>query len=245
VIEIVGQEELDGFTHRIIPDRIEAGTFLIAGAATGGDVEVSGARPELLEALLEKLTEAGVQVEAGSDRVRVRSNGPLRAFEVSTAPFPGFPTDLQAQLVALACRAEGRSRITETIFENRFMHVDELARLGADISIDGASAVVSGVAKLEGAEVMATDLRASVSLVIAGLMAENTTRLQRVYHLDRGYERLTEKLEGLGADVARVSGPMATFAHSTSIAAPPDALQAGGDEPGEPGTIPSEARNPS
>lgn len=212
-IEIEGRDELDGFRHRVIPDRIEAGTFLIAGAATGGDVTVQGARISDLRALVEKLEEAGARIEVGDESIRVRRGYEgIRGLDVETTPFPGFPTDLQAQLMALACLAQGRSRITETIFENRFMHVPELVRLGADIAVDGATATITGVDRLEGAEVMATDLRASVCLVVAALTARNTTRLQRVYHLDRGYERLEAKLTVLGAEVERVRGPAATFA---------------------------------
>ncbi len=247
-IEIEGRDELDGFRHRVIPDRIEAGTFLIAGAATGGDVTVAGARADHLKSLLEKLEEAGARIECGEDTVRVRrGHDGLRGVDIETATFPGFPTDLQAQIMALLCRAEGRSRITETIFENRFMHVPELIRLGADISVDGPTATVRGVDRLEGAEVMATDLRASVSLVVAALNARNTTRLQRVYHLDRGYERLEEKLTALGAEVERVRGPAATFAQrqaameeleravsaSAGGATNPAPMQAKGPEDGE------------
>ncbi|MBM4267644.1 MAG: UDP-N-acetylglucosamine 1-carboxyvinyltransferase [Deltaproteobacteria bacterium] len=214
VIEVHGRDELGGFCHRVIPDRIEAGTFLIAAAATGGDVTVRGARSEHLGSLLEALSGAGVDLETEGDAIRVRASRGLRGIDVATAPFPGFPTDLQAQLMAFLCRAEGESVITETIFENRFMHVQELVRLGADIRVDGSKATVRGVPSLEGAEVMATDLRASVCLVVAALGAANTTRLQRVYHLDRGYEHLEEKLTALGADLRRVRGPAATFAHT-------------------------------
>lgn len=212
-IEIEGRDELGGVDHRVIPDRIEAGTFLIAGAATGGDVRVRGARQTDLESLLEKLEAVGARLEVGDDEVRVRrGHHGLRGVDLETETFPGFPTDLQAQFMALLCLAQGPSRITEHIFENRFMHVQELVRLGADITVDGPTALVQGVDRLEGAEVMATDLRASVCLVLAALTARNETRLQRVYHLDRGYERLEEKLRGLGAEVERVRGPAATFA---------------------------------
>lgn len=212
-IEIEGRDDLDGFSHRVIPDRIEAGTFLIAAAATGGDVTVQGARTEHLQSLVDKLEEVGARVDARAESIRVRRGyDGLRAIDIETEAFPGFPTDLQAQMMALVCLAQGRSRITERIFENRFMHVQELVRLGADISIDGSTATVRGVDRLEGAEVMATDLRASVCLVVAALTARNTTRLQRVYHLDRGYERLEAKLTVLGGEVERVRGPAATFA---------------------------------
>jgi UDP-N-acetylglucosamine 1-carboxyvinyltransferase len=211
-IEIEGRDELGGFDHEVVPDRIEAGTFLIAAAITGGDVRVDGARREHLEGLLEVLDTVGARIECEENSIRIqhghRAIGPA---SLTTAPFPGFPTDLQAQTMAMLCLARGRSRITETIFENRFMHVPELVRLGAEIAIDGSTATIDGVEDLEGAEVMATDLRASVSLVLAALAARNTTRLQRVYHLDRGYENLEAKLTALGADVARVRGPAATF----------------------------------
>ena len=204
VVEVEGRERLHGFHHRVIPDRIEAGTFLIAAAAAGGEVTVEGARADHLEALLEKLVEAGVEIDAADSGLRVRRRGPLAPVDVTTAPYPGFPTDLQAQFMALMCFAAGQSTITETIFENRFMHVQELARMGADIRVEGAGAVVRGGAPLEGAPVMATDLRASVCLVVAALAAQNTTRLQRVYHLDRGYEGIEVKLSGLGASIERV-----------------------------------------
>jgi UDP-N-acetylglucosamine 1-carboxyvinyltransferase len=206
LITIEGVRELGGFDHRVIPDRIEAGTLLIAGAITGGEVMVSGARAEHLDALLVKLEEAGVAVDRLPDGVRVRPRDCCVATDVRTAPHPGFPTDLQAQFMALMTMAEGRSMITETIFENRFMHVQELVRMGADIRVDGKTALVRGVPRLSGAPVMATDLRASVCLVLAALAAQNTTEVSRVYHLDRGYERLEEKLSGLGAEIARVRG---------------------------------------
>lgn len=212
-IEIEGRDELGGFDHRVVPDRIEAGTFLIAGAATGGDVTVEGARAEDLRSLLDVLEQSGARLDVADDAVRVRGGYEgIRAVDVETAPFPGFPTDLQAQVMALLCLARGQSRITERIFENRFMHVQELVRLGADITVEGSTATVRGVDRLEGAEVMATDLRASVCLVLAALTARNQTRLQRVYHLDRGYESLEEKLTALGGEVERVRGPAATFA---------------------------------
>jgi UDP-N-acetylglucosamine 1-carboxyvinyltransferase len=204
MITIAGVRELGGFDHRVIPDRIEAGTLLIAGAITGGEVLVQGARSVDLEALLVKLEEAGVAVDRRADAVGVRPIDCCRAIDVRTAPHPGFPTDLQAQFMALMTTADGRSMITETIFENRFMHVQELVRMGADIRVDGKTAAVRGVDRLTGAPVMATDLRASVCLVLAALAAANTTEVTRVYHLDRGYERLEAKLSGLGADIARV-----------------------------------------
>jgi UDP-N-acetylglucosamine 1-carboxyvinyltransferase len=206
VVEIEGRERLDGFRHHVIPDRIEAGTFLIAVAAAGGEVVVEDARADHLEALVAKLREAGIEVEDCDSGLRVRRRKTLAAVDVTTAPHPGFPTDLQAQFMALMCFADGQSTITETIFENRFMHVQELARMGADIRVEGARATVHGGPPLEGAPVMATDLRASVCLVVAALAAQNTTRLQRVYHLDRGYEEIEVKLSRLGADIERVAG---------------------------------------
>ncbi len=204
-VEIEGRPELGGFTHRVIPDRIEAGTLLMAVAAAGGDVLVRGARADHLTLVLEKLAAAGVELEVVPEGIRVRRDGTLRSVDVRTAPYPGFPTDLQAQFMALMCFADATSEITETVFENRFMHVQELVRMGADIRLDGAKALVRGGVHLEGAPVMATDLRASVCLVVAALGAANTTVLQRVYHLDRGYERLEEKLAGIGASIERVS----------------------------------------
>lgn len=206
MITIEGVRELGGFDHTVIPDRIEAGTLLIAGAITGGDVMVRGARAEHLDALLVKLEEAGVAIERLPDGVGVRPRDCCKATDIRTAPHPGFPTDLQAQFMALMTMAEGRSAITETIFENRFMHVQELVRMGADIKVDGKTALVRGVPRLSGAPVMATDLRASVCLVLAALAATNTSEVSRVYHLDRGYERLEEKLSSLGAEIARVRG---------------------------------------
>ena len=204
VVTVEGVGELGGFDHPVIPDRIEAGTLLIAGAITGGDVVVEGARPDHLDALLVKLEEAGIGVETRPGSIAVRSPGCIGVTDVRTSPHPGFPTDLQAQFMALMAIASGQSIITETIFENRFMHVQELVRMGADIKVDGKSAAVRGVPALSGAPVMATDLRASVCLVLAGLAAQNTTEVARLYHLDRGYERLEEKLSALGADIARV-----------------------------------------
>ncbi|RMD83852.1 MAG: UDP-N-acetylglucosamine 1-carboxyvinyltransferase [Candidatus Dadabacteria bacterium] len=204
VIEIEGVERLSGGEHRVIPDRIEAGTYLIAGLITGGRVRARGARSEHLGALLEKLEEAGASLEVDGEAVTASATGRPRATDVTTAPFPGFPTDLQAQFMALMAIADGTSVITETIFENRFMHVPELMRMGADVRLSGRRAVVRGQDRLTGAPVMATDLRASVSLVLAGLAARSRTEVLRVYHLDRGYERIEEKLSALGAQIARV-----------------------------------------
>jgi UDP-N-acetylglucosamine 1-carboxyvinyltransferase len=206
-ITIEGVAKLHGARHTVLPDRIETGTYAMAVAMTGGDLLLEGARPELLQSALDVLVEAGVGITATNEGVRVRRNGAgLMPVQVSTAPFPGFPTDLQAQLMALMTRAKGTSHITETIFENRFMHVQELARLGAHIHLQGDKATIEGVNKLKGAPVMATDLRASVSLVIAALAAEGETMVNRVYHLDRGFERLEEKLAACGATIARISG---------------------------------------
>ena len=190
--------------HRTIPDRIEAGTFLCAVAATGGDVLLQGARADHLEVVIDKLREAGATVEAGDGWIRVRAEGRPRAVNIRTSEYPLFPTDMQAQFMAVNCIAEGSARVTETIFENRFMHVNEMLRLGARIEIDGHTAVVHGVPRLSGATVMATDLRASASLVIAGLVAEGDTVVDRIYHLDRGYDRMEAKLRKLGADIERV-----------------------------------------
>jgi UDP-N-acetylglucosamine 1-carboxyvinyltransferase len=203
-IVIEGVPRLAGATHAIMPDRIETGTFLAAIAATGGDATVEGAAGASLDAVLDKLREAGAEVEAGPDGIHVSRRGPLKAFNLRTAPYPAFPTDMQAQMMALATRADGTSVITETIFENRMMHVQELVRLGADIDVEGNTAIVRGVAKLTGADVMATDLRASACLVIAGLMADGATTIDRIYHLDRGYERIEEKLGALGASIRRI-----------------------------------------
>jgi len=206
-IAIEGVETLSGARHRIIPDRIETGTYAMAVAMTGGDVLLQGARTDLLETVFETLTETGAEITPLNSGVRVRRNGSgIAAVDVSTAPFPGFPTDLQAQFMGLMTMAKGSARITETIFENRFMHVQELARLGAHIHLQGQTAIVEGVNILNGAPVMATDLRASVSLVIAGLAAEGETVVNRVYHLDRGFERLEQKLSACGAMVERISG---------------------------------------
>ncbi len=206
-IEISGVARLGGARHRVLPDRIEAGTYATAAAMTGGDILLEGVGPDLFQQALDALSEAGASVSSDNRGVRVTRNGAgLGAVDISTAPFPGFPTDLQAQFMALMTRARGTSRITETIFENRFMHVQELARLGARIKLDGDTAVVEGVDRLLGAPVMATDLRASVSLVIAALAAEGETTVNRVYHLDRGFERLEHKLAACGADITRISG---------------------------------------
>jgi UDP-N-acetylglucosamine 1-carboxyvinyltransferase len=206
-IVVEGVPKLSGARHRVLPDRIETGTYAMAVAMTGGDVLLENARPELLQAGLDVLTQAGVEIASTNAGIRVTRNGKgIAAVEVTTAPFPGFPTDLQAQLMALMTRAEGTSRITETIFENRFMHVQELARLGARIQLSGETATIEGVERLRGAPVMATDLRASVSLVIAALAAEGETMVNRVYHLDRGFERLEDKLSACGAAIERISG---------------------------------------
>jgi len=190
--------------HRIIPDRIETGTFLCAVVAAGGDVTLRGTRADHVDALIDKLREAGAAIESGADWIRVRADGRPRAVGFRTSEYPAFPTDMQAQLMAVNCIAEGSARVSETIFENRFMHVNELVRLGAKIEVDGHSAVVHGVPRLSGATVMATDLRASASLVIAGLVAEGQTQVERIYHLDRGYDRMETKLRALGADIERV-----------------------------------------
>jgi UDP-N-acetylglucosamine 1-carboxyvinyltransferase len=206
-IEIEGVSRLSGAHHRVLPDRIETGTYAIAVAMTGGDVLLEGARPELLETALDILGQAGAAVTRTNEGVRVARNGNgLAPVEVTTAPFPGFPTDLQAQLMALMSCAKGTSRITETIFENRFMHVQELVRFGAHIHLEGETATIEGVERLRGAPVMATDLRASVSLVIAALAARGETTVNRVYHLDRGFERLEGKLARCGAEIERLRG---------------------------------------
>ena len=206
-IEIQGVPSLHGGWHSVLPDRIEAGTYAMAVAMTGGDVLLAGARANLLQAALDAVTLAGAEVSETEQGLRVVRNGAgLAPVDISTAPFPAFPTDLQAQFMALMTRANGVSRITETIFENRFMHVQELARLGARIRLEGDSAIVTGAEELQGAQVMATDLRASVSLVIAGLVAKGETTINRVYHLDRGFERLEKKLSACGAEVERIAG---------------------------------------
>ncbi len=205
-IRIQGVEKLHGCTHQVVADRIEAGTFLCAVAATGGDVLLRHGRIDHLEAVVEKLRDAGVTVRKDADGIRVQSPGAagLRAQSFRTTEYPGFPTDMQAQFMALNAVAQGTAKVTETIFENRFMHVNELVRLGAKVQIDGKVALVEGVAQLSGATVMATDLRASASLVIAGLVADGATRVDRIYHLDRGYDQMEAKLRALGADIERV-----------------------------------------
>jgi UDP-N-acetylglucosamine 1-carboxyvinyltransferase len=204
-LSIEGVAGLHGAEHAVLPDRIELGTYAIAAAITGGALELEGGRMQLIQTVAEKLEEAGVAVEPVECGLRVSGRpGRLTGVDVMTQPYPGFPTDLQAQLMALMCRADGASMITETIFENRFMHVPELMRMGARITVHGGSALIRGVGRLTGAPVMATDLRASVSLILAGLAAEGETVVNRVYHLDRGYERLTEKLVGCGADIQRL-----------------------------------------
>jgi UDP-N-acetylglucosamine 1-carboxyvinyltransferase len=204
-IRIQGVERLRGCTHAVVADRIEAGTFLCAVAATGGDVVLRHARADHLDAVIDKLREAGAIVEPGDGFIRIRASGRLKAQSFRTTEYPGFPTDMQAQFMALNCISSGASKVTETIFENRFMHVNELVRLGAHIQIDGKVSVIEGVEKLSGATVMATDLRASASLVIAGLVADGETLVDRIYHLDRGYDQMEAKLRGIGADIERVS----------------------------------------
>ena len=203
-LEIDGVERLHGATYSVMPDRIEAGSYACAAAITGGDVELVGAAANDMRATLDALVQAGVTVEESKTGIRIAADGPLKPLTLSTAPFPGFATDMQAQFMAMQCVAEGASVFTETIFENRYMHVPELARMGAHIDVRGRTAVVHGPAKLVGAQVMATDLRASMSLILAGLAAEGETQVNRVYHLDRGYERLEEKLQAVGADIERV-----------------------------------------
>ncbi|PLX77556.1 MAG: UDP-N-acetylglucosamine 1-carboxyvinyltransferase [Azoarcus sp.] len=205
VIRIQGVERLHGATHRIMPDRIETGTYLCAAAVTGGDVRLTGTSAAYLDAVVDKLMDAGCEVETERDAIRLKAPQRLQAVNLRTSPYPAFPTDMQAQFMALNCVADGVAMIRETIFENRFMHAVELQRLGADIRIDGNTAVVKGVERLQGAAVMATDLRASASLVIAGLIADGETTIERIYNLDRGYERLEEKLAALGARVRRLN----------------------------------------
>jgi UDP-N-acetylglucosamine 1-carboxyvinyltransferase len=204
-VAVRGVRALRGIEHVVSGDRIEAGTLLAAGIATRGDVRVSGVDTSQLDAVLDKLRAAGVEVDAGPDAVRARAPGRLRGVDVSTAPYPGFPTDMQAQLMAVLAIASGSSLVTETVFENRFMHVPELRRMGADIAVAGRAAHVRGVERLAGAPVMATDLRASASLLVAALAAEGATAVSRVYHIDRGYERIEEKLQSLGAEIRRES----------------------------------------
>jgi UDP-N-acetylglucosamine 1-carboxyvinyltransferase len=203
-LRVVGRKSLHGARYAVLPDRIETGTYAMAAAITGGEVELKGARADIMEAVVEKLEEAGIEVGPTQAGLKVTANGRVKGVDVMTEPFPGFPTDLQAQMMALMAIADGASMITETIFENRFMHVPELTRMGANVNVHNASAMVRGVRHLTGAPVMATDLRASVSLVLAGLAADGETVLNRVYHLDRGYERIEEKLAACGADIVRL-----------------------------------------
>ena len=205
VITIIGVERLNGAAHNVVCDRIEAGTYMVAVAMTGGEVKLLNVQPKLLDAVIEKLRDSGATVSCETDSITVKSDGQLKAVNIRTAPHPAFPTDMQAQFMALNTIAKGMSKVTETIFENRFMHVQEMQRLGADIDIEGNTALVKGVAFLDGATVMATDLRASASLVLAGLVARGETVIERIYHLDRGYENLEQKLNALGANVKRVT----------------------------------------
>ena len=204
-IRIKGVDHLHGASYKVIPDRIETGTLAAAAAITGGDVLINGCRPEHLQAVLDVLAEAGARIETGPERIRITSQLPLRPFSLGTEPYPGFPTDLQAQFCALATQAEGTSRVTETIFENRFMHVPELIRLGARIQVIGNTVAIEGPVKLSSAPVMASDLRASAALVLAALVADGTSEINRIYHLDRGYDQLEVKLSRLGAKILRVS----------------------------------------
>ena len=203
-IRIQGVERLHGCTHQVVPDRIETGTFLCAVAAAGGDVQLDLGRADHLDAVIDKLRDAGATITVSDDCIRIQSQGRLKAQSFRTTEYPGFPTDMQAQFMALNCISTGVAKVTETIFENRFMHVNELVRLGAHIQIDGKVAMVEGVSQLSGATVMATDLRASASLVIAGLVAQGETLVDRIYHLDRGYDQMEAKLRGIGADIERV-----------------------------------------
>ena len=205
-VEVEGVDRLHGATHRIVADRIELGTYMLAPLVAGGSVTLQGGRRELVAAFADKIEEAGASVEEGAGGLTVsRRNGACAAVDVTTSPFPGFPTDLQAQMMALLCTAQGRSVLEETIFENRFMHAPELMRMGARIEVQGGHATVTGIERLRGAPVMATDLRASVSLILAGLAAEGETRVSRVYHLDRGYENVVAKLRAVGADIERIA----------------------------------------
>lgn len=203
-ITITGVEKLHGAAHRIMPDRIESGTFLVAAAATRGNIILHDTRADILDTILEKLTEAGAKIRVGKDEIQLEMSGVIKSVNLRTAPYPAFPTDMQAQFMTLNTIAEGSAMMVETIFENRFMHVQELRRLGAQIDIEGNTALVRGTPKLEGATVMATDLRASASLVIAGLVAEGETVIDRIYHLDRGYEHIETKLAQLGANIQRI-----------------------------------------
>ena len=206
-IEINGVDSLHGASHSVIPDRIETGTYLVAAAITGGSITVRDTKPHLLEAVLEKLRQAGAEIEVGEDWITLRTHGRrMRSVDIRTAPYPAFPTDMQAQFMVLNCVAEGTGTITETIFENRFMHVQELQRMGAQIDLQGNTAIIKGTEKLQGAPVMATDLRASASLALAGVVAGSETVIDRIYHIDRGYEGIEEKLSRLGASIKRVSG---------------------------------------
>jgi UDP-N-acetylglucosamine 1-carboxyvinyltransferase len=205
VITIEGVQSLHGAVHEVMPDRIETGTFLVAAAATGGEIVVRNTRGNILDSVLDKLAEANARIEQGSDWISLSMRGSNHGVSLRTAPYPAFPTDMQAQFMTMNTVANGTTVITETIFENRFMHVQELRRLGANIEVEGNTAIVRGVSKLQGATVMATDLRASASLVIAGLIAQDETVVERIYHLDRGYERIEEKLSGLGARIKRIN----------------------------------------
>jgi UDP-N-acetylglucosamine 1-carboxyvinyltransferase len=205
-VVIEGVERLNGASYDVLPDRIETGTYLVAGAITGGHVRIKGTRPDHLDAVLLKLREAGAHIEAGDSWINLDMRGRrLKAVNLRTAPYPAFPTDMQAQFAALNTVADGVSAVTETIFENRFMHMLEMRRLGADIRIEGNTAIIRGIPRLTAAPVMATDLRASASLVLAGLVAQGTTEIHRIYHIDRGYERIEEKLEQLGAQIKRIA----------------------------------------
>jgi UDP-N-acetylglucosamine 1-carboxyvinyltransferase len=204
VITVQGVPTLSGVTYKVMPDRIETGTFLVAAAATGGEITLRETRPHFIDAVVSKLHESGAKVEAGPDWISLTTSGRPQAVSVRTAPYPAFPTDMQAQFMALNTVADGTAVVTETVFENRFMHVQELRRLGANVEVEGNTAIVRGVQGLSGATVMATDLRASACLVVAGLVAEGETIVDRIYHLDRGYECIEEKLSQLGARIRRV-----------------------------------------
>jgi UDP-N-acetylglucosamine 1-carboxyvinyltransferase len=205
IITIEGVKELKSTDHTIIPDRIEAGTFMTAAGITGGNIKIKNCNINLLDSVTRKLEEAGMEISYKDNGIIAKGNRPIRSVDIKTLPYPGFPTDMQAQMMAFMCFANGTSVISETIFENRFMHVSELRRIGADIRIEGHNAIVKGVPDLSGAPVMATDLRASACLILAGLAAKGKTEISRVYHIDRGYERIVEKLSKLGADIKRVA----------------------------------------
>ena len=207
IITIEGVPTLHGAEHCVMPDRIETGTFLAATCATGGDIHLTETDPYLLDAVLDKLTECGARIETGDRWIRLKMQSRPKPVNLRTAPYPAFPTDMQAQFMSLNCIADGTAVITETIFENRLMHVQELKRMSADIRVEGNTAIISGIPRLDGAHVMATDLRASASLVIAGLVAQDETVIDRIYHLDRGYEAIEEKLSLLGASIQRVNSP--------------------------------------